>query len=100
MLNALRRLFGGGNASSDAPAAADESAAVEYNGYRIIPQPTSVAGGYLTAGLIVLETPEGGRREHRFVRADTHPSLDDAKAFTVAKAQRLIDEQGERLFQS
>jgi hypothetical protein len=98
VLNALRRLFG--TSAGGSPAGADESAAVEYKGYRIVPQPTSASGGYLTAGLIVLETPEGGRREHRFVRADTHPSLDDAKAFTVAKAQRLIDEQGERLFQA
>ena len=32
------------------------------------------------------------------MRADTHPSADDAREFTILKAQRLIDEQGERLF--
>lgn len=93
MLGAIRRLFGGG---SEAPAAAAANA-VEYKGYQIIAQPQKAPGGFLTSGLIVLEN-DGGRREHRFVRADTHSSADDARHFTVLKAQRLIDEQGERLF--
>jgi hypothetical protein len=91
VLNALRRLFAGGG---EKPAAAE---AVEYKGYSIIPQPRSQGGGYLTAGVIMRETA-AGRREHNFVRADTHPSLDEARQFTVLKAQRLIDEQGEALF--
>lgn len=95
MLSAIRRLFGGRDEAAAGSPAAD---AVEYKGYRIIPQPQKAAGGFLTAGLIVRET-EAGRREHRFVRADTHTSADDARQFTVLKAQRLIDEQGERLFQ-
>jgi hypothetical protein len=93
LLNALRRLFGG---EGEKPVAAE---AVEYKGYSIIPQPRSQAGGYLTAGLIVQETAEG-RREHSFVRADTHPSIDEARQFTVLKAQRLIDEQGDALFRN
>ena len=95
MLSAIRRLFGG----EAGPEAASPAEAVEYKGYRIIPQPQKQAGGFLTAGLIVQETA-AGRREHRFVRADTHSSADDARQFTVLKAQRLIDEQGERLFGS
>jgi hypothetical protein len=94
MLKALRRLFAGGG---EQPTTTGE--AVEYKGYSIIPQPRSQAGGYLTAGVIVMETAEG-RREHSFVRADTHPSLDEARQFTVMKAQRLIDEQGEALFRN
>ena len=96
MLSAIRRLFGGGN-ETPAPAAAAD--AVAYKGFQIIPQPQKQAGGFLTAGLIVLET-ETGRREHRFVRADTHSSADDARQFIILKAQRLIDEQGQRLFQA
>ena len=98
MLSAIRRLFG----SRDGPSARTgeaEADAVDYKGFRIIPQPLRQNGAFLTAGLIVRESPEGGgRREHRFVRADTHPSADDAREFTILKAQRLIDEQGERLF--
>ena len=51
----------------------------------------------LTAGTITKDFPEG-RKEHRFVRADTHASEEDAKRFMVQKAQRLIDEAGDRLF--
>ena len=71
--------------------------AVEYKGYSIQPLAMRQASGFLTAGLISRDA-DGKRREHRFVRADTHPSADDAREFTILKAQRLIDEQGERLF--
>ena len=37
-------------------------------------------------------------KEHRFVRAETHPSKDDASAFAIAKGRQIIDEQGERIF--
>lgn len=97
MLDAIRRLFGGkggGQETTDTPAVGP---AVEYKGFSIQPLAMRQASGFLTAGLITRET-EGGRREHRFVRADTHPSADEAREFTILKAQRLIDEQGERLF--
>ena len=48
-------------------------------------------------GTIAKDFPEGAR-EHRFVRAETHPNRDDAAAFAVRKAQQIIDEQGDRLF--
>jgi hypothetical protein len=85
---------GGGGGGATEGAAAD---AVAYRDYVITPRPIRQAGGYLTAGTIVKETPEG-RREHRFVRADTHSSEEDARRFMVQKAQRLIDEVGDRLF--
>jgi hypothetical protein len=37
-------------------------------------------------------------REHRFVRADTHGSADQAREFAIVKARQIIDEQGDRLF--
>jgi hypothetical protein len=70
---------------------------MEYQGYRIVPQPIRQGGQFLTAGTITKEFPEG-RKEHRFVRADTHASEEDARRFMVQKAQRLIDEVGDRLF--
>jgi hypothetical protein len=97
--DALRRLLGGGSGeragAGEAPP--DRAAAVEYNGYRILPAPKRQGGQFLTAG--VIEKDEGGTvRSHSFIRADTHSSADEAKAFSIRKAQQLIDEQGDRLF--
>jgi len=87
------RLAGGeGGVAEDAP-----SAAVDYKGYRIRPAPYRNGEQYQTAGTIERDTPEGVK-EHRFVRADTHHTRDDAIAFTVAKAKQIIDNQGERIF--
>jgi len=35
---------------------------------------------------------------HQFGRADTSPDRDAIVALTVAKAQRIIDEQADRIF--
>lgn len=86
---------GGQDGGSMPPAAAVE--AVEYRDYRILPQPIRQGGQFLTAGTITKDFPDGPK-EHRFVRADTHSSEEDAKRFMVQKAQRLIDEVGDRLF--
>ena len=91
LMDTLRNLF-----RSGAPAAA-AAAAVEYKGYRITPAPERQASGWNTAGLIA-KTFEDGVKEHRFIRVDTHSSKDDAIAFSITKAQQIIDEQGDRLF--
>jgi hypothetical protein len=94
LMDALRNLFGGG----DAPGAATPAAgAVEYHGYRITPAPQRQASGWNTAGMITKEFPDGVK-EHRFIRVDTHSSKDDAVSFSVTKAQQIIDEQGDRIF--
>ena len=85
-----RRLAGGGRADADAEP-------VEYNGYRIRPAPYPRNGQFQTCGIIEKEV-SGEVQEHRFVRAETHPSREAALAFSIAKAKQLIDEQGERLF--
>ncbi len=88
------RLLGGGAGEGiEAP----RHEAVDYNGYRIRPAPYQAAGGYQTAGVIEKDA-EGGRKEHRFVRAETHASKDDAEAFSIAKGKQIIDEQGDRIF--
>jgi hypothetical protein len=84
-----------GAGEADAPAAP----AVEYKGYRIRPTPFRANGHYQTAGIIEKDTPEGVK-EHRFIRADTHQSKEDAVAFVVAKAKQIIDLQGDRMFMS
>jgi hypothetical protein len=57
----------------------------------------SKGGQFLTAGIIAKDFPDG-RREHRFVRADTHSSADQAHDFAIVKGRQIIDEQGDRLF--
>jgi hypothetical protein len=94
-LKAAWSRLGAGSGGEEAAAPAGE--AVEYNGYRIRPAPFSANGQFQTAGVIEKDFPDG-TKEHRFIRADTHPSRDDAIAFTVAKGKRIIDEQGDRVF--
>jgi hypothetical protein len=91
--SAFARLAGPPGAGQEEPAAP----AVEYNGYRIRPTPYRANGHYQTAGIIEKDFPDGVK-EHRFVRADTHPGRDDAIAFTISKAKQIIDLQGDRMF--
>jgi hypothetical protein len=82
--------------------AADETSgpavpATEYKGYRIRPTPYRTNALFQTAGIIEKDAPEGVK-EHRFIRADTHPSRDDAVAFAISKAKQIIDLQGDRIF--
>ena len=93
LMDALRNMFGAGGEPGGAVAAA----AVDYHGYRITPAPQRQASGWNTAGVISKEFPDGVK-EHSFIRVDTHSSQDDAVAFSVIKAQQIIDEQGDRLF--
>jgi hypothetical protein len=90
---AWSRLAGGGAGAPDQPAIAT----VEYEGYRIRPAPYRTKDHYQTAGTIEKDTPEGVK-EHRFIRADTYASKDDAIAFTISKAKQIIDQQGDRIF--
>ena len=89
------RLAGGG---ADTPAEERRLDAVEYKGYRIRPAPYAATGGYQTCGIIEKDASEGPAKEHRFVRAETHPSRDEAATFAIAKGKQIIDQQGERMF--
>ena len=91
ILKALwQRLTAGGTGGTNAEP-------VEYNGYLIQPTPYARGSGYQTCGVITKEVA-GAPKEHRFVRAETHPSQEAAIEFSIAKARQLIDEQGDRLF--
>ncbi len=70
---------------------------VIHGDYRIRPEPFEQDGRWITAGVIIRDTPEG-RREYRFVRADSHASAEQALAFSVTKARQIIDQLGDRLF--
>jgi hypothetical protein len=89
-----RLVGGGGGVAAEEP----RREAVEYKGYRIRPAPYPAAGGYQTCGVIEKDAPDGAVKEHRYVRAETHPSADDAAAFAIAKGRQIIDQQGDRVF--
>jgi hypothetical protein len=88
------RLTGAGEPSQASEPAAE---AVEYKGFRIRSAPYPAKGQFQTAGVIEKDF-ETGTKEHRFVRAETHSSKDDAAAFALAKGKQIIDEQGDRIF--
>ena len=88
-----KSLFGG----SSAPSAPKDGPPVEYKGFIIRAAPFKDGDKFQTAGVIEKEIA-GVRKEHRFIRADSHVSLDDAVSFTLTKARQMIDLQGERLF--
>jgi hypothetical protein len=88
-----KNLFGGGSGAG----APEKTEPVEYNGYLIRAAPFTSDGRYQTAGTIEKEIA-GVRREHRFIRADTHASFEDAAAFSLSKARQIVDLQGDRIF--
>ena len=71
--------------------------AVDYKGFRIVPTPRKAQGGWTTEGVISKDEGEHTRSE-RFIRADMLMSEDEAVNYSVTKAKKIIDEQGERLF--
>ncbi len=83
--------------ASDSASSEPQAEAVEYKGFRIRPAPYPAKGQFQTAGVIEKDY-EDGVKEHRFVRAETHPSKDDAATFAIAKGKQIIDEQGDRIF--
>ena len=97
MKGILGRLFGGGGSTGAGEATPGDAA--EYNGFRIRPAPYPSGGQYQTAGVIEKDFPDG-TKEHRFIRAETHGSKDEAAAFAVAKGRQIIDERGDKIFEA
>ena len=87
-----KSLFGG-----RAESAETLSDPVEYNGFIIRAAPFKEGGRYQTAGVIEKEVA-GVRKEHRFIRADSHASMEAAVEFTIAKARQIVDQMGEGMF--
>ena len=73
--------------------------AVDYKGFSIVPTPRQVSGGWTTEGVISMGSGDDARSE-RFIRADMLMSEEDAVTYSISKAKKIIDEQGERLFRS
>ena len=95
MAGFFRRLFGGEDRGKTAPSAD----AVEYKGFRIRPAPFKAEGQFQTAGTIEKDFPDG-MREHHFVRAEKHPSQDEASSFAITKGKQIVDERGDRMFEA
>jgi hypothetical protein len=90
----LGKLVGGSAAGSGAEPAGE---AVEYNGYLIRATPFSEGGQYQTSGVIE-KVFDSETKSHRFIRAEKHPSREDAEAFSITKGKQIVDEQGDRIF--
>jgi hypothetical protein len=89
-----KSLFSGGSATTQAAAAP-----VEHNGFVIVAQPVADGARFYVAGTIT-KMIDGAAQEHKFVRADTFSTREEAITFSVSKARQIIDQQGDRLFRS
>jgi len=92
----MKFLRGLGGAKSEDPSTHE---AVDYKGFSIVPTPHKAQGGWTTEGIISKADGDNTRSE-RFIRADMLMSEEDAVGYSVAKAKKIIDEQGDRLFKT
>ena len=94
MIGFFSRLFGRRDAAEPEPAEAEE-----YKGFRIRPAPFKAGGQFQTAGTIEKDFPDG-KKEHYFVRAEKHASHDEAASFALIKARQIVDERGDKMFET
>jgi hypothetical protein len=91
-MSLLSKLFGGGGGT-----AAPQAEAEDYNGFKITPQPAKEGSKYRIGALIEKEIG-GETKTHTLIRADTLDDLQGANDASVGKAKQLIDQMGDRLF--
>ena len=91
-----KRLFGLGGSGGASGSFANETR--EYDGHVIHAEPVKDNGQWRLAGVITKEIG-GVSKEHRFVRADLFSSKEEAEQFAFVKAQLIIDQSGEGIFQ-
>jgi len=70
---------------------------VEYKGYQLTPTPIPESGQYRVSGIIV--KPGDPEQRHTFIRSDLVAGEQEACNFTLVKAQLMIDQLGDQLFQ-
>ncbi|OIN10419.1 HlyU family transcriptional regulator [Oceanisphaera psychrotolerans] len=68
-----------------------------YQGFDIHPEPMAEGGQYRLHGRIT-RLKDGELQEYRLIRSDLLPSAEQAAELMIAKAKRVIDENGERIF--
>ena len=96
MASLFSRLFGLGGGGTAEP---QRSEGVDYNGFTIYAAPQKDGSNWRCAGVIAKEGDEGVR-EHQFIRADVFPSHEQATDCALRKARQIIDERGDRIFDS
>jgi len=94
-LSFLKSLFGLGSKLGGVTAATAKQA--EHKGFLIEARPYQEGGRYQTAGVISKDV-DGVREEHKFIRADSFTTLDEAADFALSKVRQIVDTQGDRLF--
>ena len=94
-MSLIKRLFGGGGGDGGDPTQGAEP--VDYEGFRIFPEPVQESGGHRIAARIEKEIG-GELKTHHLIRADVCSSPDEAAALSLAKARQMIDQMGEALF--
>ncbi len=90
MVGFLKKLFGGGEAAAPAEP-------LSYDGCLIHVKPVQSGGSWRAGGTIVKEV-DGEELERIFIRADSFPSENEAREFSVTKAKQIIDQNGALLF--
>ncbi len=75
-----------------------EAEQVEFEGYIIKPSPLQQKGNFVTAGYILKVDESGEKKEHYFIRADTHADIETACNHAVFKGKQIIRESGDRIF--
>ena len=90
-MSLFKRLFGGGGESTK------DADPVDYQGYRIFPEPVQEQGSHRIAARIEKEV-DGELKTHHMIRADTYGTQDTAIEASVQKARQMIDQMGEALF--
>jgi hypothetical protein len=89
----LKRLFGGGAPSQPA----EPPRTIEHKGFVVRALPFESGGRFQTAGSIE-KVVDGVRKEHQFIRADSHASMEQAIEFSLMKGCQIIDQVGDGVF--
>ena len=93
-----KKLFGGGGGGDGgSDAAAKPVSATEHKGFTIEARPYKESGQFQVAGVIAKGEGEA-RKEHKFIRADRFPSIEEAADFALMKGRQIVDQQGDRVF--
>lgn len=90
-MSLFSKLFGGGGGKPAAPET------IDYNGFRITPEPMEAEGGFRLAARIEAEI-DGETKTHHLIRADIIRDHDQACEAAIFKARQMIDQQGARIF--
>lgn len=91
-MSLFSKLFGGG--SKDTESGPEPT---EFEGCRIHPTPVKQAGGYRIGARIEKEIGSE-TKTYELIRADVISDADEAAQMSVRKAEQMIREQGDKLF--